>query len=117
MREMFREANSANPDVSSWTTAQVTNMYYMFYNSPSVNPDTSSWSFAGNPNMTNMFRGNLSSMTNLNYSNYLIAVEATTPNGSNKRIDANTLEYQPAAVTARGNLIGNGWTINDNGAE
>ena len=117
MREMFYRANSANPDVLNWNTANVTTMFRMFRDNPSANPNMTNWNFSNNPDLREIFTGTLSSMTNANYSNFLIAVEATTTHGSNKRIDANNLEYQPAAATARANLLSNGWTVNDNGAE
>jgi hypothetical protein len=51
----------------------------------------------------------------LYYSNLLIQVDATnaTPN---LRIDS-PAAFQPAAATARANLLGSGWIINDAGAE
>jgi surface protein len=57
MSYMFRDATSANPDVSNWDVSNVTNMSVMFFNASSANPDTSNWDVSSVTNMSNMFQG------------------------------------------------------------
>ncbi len=52
---MFRQASSANPDVSQWDVSNVTNMQYMFGSATSATPDVSNWEVSNVTNMRGMF--------------------------------------------------------------
>jgi surface protein len=54
---IFSAATSANPNTSSWDTSLVTDMSYMFYQATSANPNNSSWNTAAVTNMSYMFSG------------------------------------------------------------
>ena len=43
MSYMFREATSANPDVSKWNVSNVNDLQGMFYAATSANPNVSKW--------------------------------------------------------------------------
>ena len=43
MKNMFRDASSANPDTANWRTGKVHTMFGMFKNAVSAKPDTSRW--------------------------------------------------------------------------
>jgi len=45
----------ANPDVSAWDVATITNMAHMFYKTPNASPDTSNWDTSSVTSMSNMF--------------------------------------------------------------
>jgi len=55
MSFMFRQASSANPDVSNWDVSSVTTMSYMFRDATSANPDTSNWNVSSVTDMSTMF--------------------------------------------------------------
>jgi len=117
MREMFRDSSTANPNVTNWNTSSLVDMFAMFFRSISANPNMSNWNFASVTDQRSLFPCQNVSFSNANYANYLIALEATTGNLGTLRADANCSEFPASAATARANLISNGWTINDNGAE
>jgi len=57
MSNMFRDASSANPDVSNWDVSSVIDMGIMFFNASSANPDTSNWDVSSVTDMYAMFLG------------------------------------------------------------
>jgi len=60
MNSMFRNALSANPDVSNWDVSSVTGMNSTFLNATSANPDVSLWDVSSVTDMYRMFRNALS---------------------------------------------------------
>jgi len=56
MFAMFRNASSANPDVSNWNVSNVTSMGSMFFAASSANPDTTNWDVSNVNSMGSMFR-------------------------------------------------------------
>ncbi len=114
MYGMFNRAGSANPDTSGWDTSKVTNMYTMFYKAGSANPDTSGWDVGLVTNFNYIFY-QAYSLSNLNYSNFLIMVDNTTT--MTNLITRSHSKYQPGAVAARNALIADGWNIVDLGPE
>ena len=52
---MFYNADSANPDVSSWNTSNITNMASVFNASLIINPDVSNWVTSNVTAMNGMF--------------------------------------------------------------
>jgi hypothetical protein len=118
MQEMFSGAISANPNTSTWVTTNLTTAERMFEDATIANPNTSSWDISNitNPSgLNDMFRN--AGIDNLNYSNFLIMANSTTVT-NNMNLGNVNAQYQPAAVTARNNLVTvRSWTINDLGAE
>ena len=57
MNNMFFNATSANPDVSSWDVSKVTNMVNMFLDAGSATPDVNNWDVSKVTNMAGMFAG------------------------------------------------------------
>ena len=81
MGGMFRDAGSANPDVSNWDVSNVTDMDNMFFAASSANPDTSNWDVSSVTTMRLMFFGatsanpdtsnwNVSNVTTMRYMFY-----------------------------------------------
>jgi hypothetical protein len=85
----------------------------MFYRAYPADPDLSNWNFA-NVTAIGSFVAQMG-ISNLNYTNFLIQLEATTLQSGVTMISG--AQYQAAASTARANLIGAGWSITDGGAE
>ncbi|MCB9090913.1 MAG: BspA family leucine-rich repeat surface protein, partial [Halobacteriovoraceae bacterium] len=113
---IFWNASNANPDVDSWNVSNVTSMNAAFLNASSANPDMSSWNVGNVTSMANMLSGSGTSV--VNYSNFLIAAEASSSQSS-VALDATGICYNTSAISARGDLTGtHSWTINDcfNGA-
>ncbi|WP_156286596.1 BspA family leucine-rich repeat surface protein [Oceanivirga salmonicida] len=54
---MFSNAIKANPDTSTWTMGNVTDMSNMFANAVSANPNVSDWDTKNLVNAPNMFQG------------------------------------------------------------
>jgi len=57
MNSMFFGATSANPDTTNWDVSSVTSMYYMFFGASSANPDVSNWDVSSVTNVISMFLG------------------------------------------------------------
>jgi surface protein len=58
MKAMFDGASSFNGNISSWNTAAVTDMSYMFHGASSFNPDDlSNWDTSAVASMKSMFDG------------------------------------------------------------
>ena len=113
MSHMFRNADAANPDTSSWNTEKVTNMSFMFRDA-ATNPNMSAWDFTHVINMTNMFYGIDIGLTN--YSNLLVQLAAQNSN-ENVALHGGNAQYDSAGAAARATLVANGWTITDGGPE
>jgi len=77
MWNMFSGATAANPNVSNWNTANVTNMIFMFAGTTAANPNVSNWNTtnvtfmygmfqnatAANPNVSNWNTANVTDMS------------------------------------------------------
>ena len=97
-------------------TISITSMSNMFKNATSANPDVSSWNVSNVTNMSGMFVG--SALSTANYDALLIAW-ATQPLQNNVPFSAGSTKYTPggAAEAARTTLIQTfGWVITDGGA-
>ena len=115
MEEMFRNATSANPDVSNWDTSSVTNMSNMFNTATSAEPDMSQWDFGNVTNMTEMFNG--VTLPTSNYSNLLHRIVDTSTQ-ENVTLDGGSSKYNSGASASRATLVDDrNWTITDGGLE
>ncbi|MDB4496228.1 BspA family leucine-rich repeat surface protein [Flavobacteriaceae bacterium] len=66
MRELFRNANTFNQDISSWDVSIVTDMFQMFLNANSFNQDIGSWDVSNVVFLNGMFYSATSFNQNLN---------------------------------------------------
>jgi surface protein len=98
MIAMFRNATSANPDVSNWDVSNVTSMNNMFFGATSANPDVSNWDISSVTSMNNMFFGatsanpdvsnwDISSVTSM----YYIFYDATSANPDTSNWDVSSV--------------------------
>ena len=113
MSAMFWSAPSANPDVSGWDTSKVATMQNMFNSASSADPDMSGWDLTSIANMSNF--ANFSGLSTANYDNLLVQLDATAVNTITLDVGSTNYTSAGAGGTARGNLVGKGWTINDGG--
>jgi hypothetical protein len=121
MSGLFAGAVIANPNVSNWNVSNVTNMNGMFFTALSANPDTRLWNVQNVTNFEGIFSKEEgvpqnSSLSNLNYSRFLVMVEDTSPL-NNLVIGPVESAFQPFAATARSSLLSRGWIIMDEGPE
>ena len=114
MYALFENATSANPDVSGWDTAQVTDMSYMFADASNAQPDMSTWSVQNVGAMQGMF-SNIT-LDTARFSNLLIKL-AEQNQSQGVQFDGGGSQYNAAGSVARQNLIDQlGWQITDGGA-
>ena len=64
MRELFKEAESFNYDISSWNTASVTDMSHMFYRAYAFNQPIGEWNTSSVTDMSHMFESEMESSFN-----------------------------------------------------
>ena len=57
MKEMFRDCDNFNADLSKWNVSSVKDMRYMFYNCNNFNSDLSNWNVSSVTTMLAMFDG------------------------------------------------------------
>ena len=110
---MFWSAPSANPDVSGWDTSKVSSMQNMFLSASAANPNMSSWDFTSVANMTDF--ASFSGLSTTNYDDLLVQLDTTAVNTITLDVGSTNYTSAGAGGTARGNLVGKGWTINDGG--
>lgn len=113
MSAMFWSAPSANPDVSGWDTSKVSSMQNMFLSASAANPNMSSWDFTSVANMTDF--ASFSGLSTTNYDDLLVQLDTTAVNTITLDVGSTNYTSAGAGGTARGNLVGKGWTINDGG--
>lgn len=107
MLHMFHLCTSFNQDVNSWNTANVMNMRDLFEGATSFNQSLSNW------NLNSLqFAGNMLHNTGLDCANYDATLSGwsanpLTPNNIDLGLVSNLIYANPAAVTARNNLINN----------
>ena len=115
MSNMFYRAYNANPNISNWNTRHVVDMSNMFSDTYNANPDMSSLDFSSVTNMSGMFTD--SSLSEVNYTNLLIQLEATS-HKTDVILNVGTTRYQSNAIGARSVLVNNrGWKIMDGGLD
>jgi surface protein len=109
----FRSAINLNFGISSWDVSKVTTLQNTFFQASNFNPVLSSWNVAIVTNMSSIISG--SSMSVVNYSNFLIQCNAVTTK-NNVALGAGTIKYNASAVAARDNLVNvRSWVITDGG--
>ncbi len=113
MSAMFWSTPSANPGVSGWDTSKVATMQNMFNSASSADPDMSGWDLTSIANMTDF--ASFSGLSTANYDNLLVQLDATAVNTITLDVGSTNYTSAGAGGTARGNLVGKGWTINDGG--
>ncbi|MDN3706356.1 BspA family leucine-rich repeat surface protein [Myroides ceti] len=110
MKNMFENTAVFNQDISSWNTSNVTSMSQMFQNAAGFNQNIGNWDLS---NCTDMqFMLNNSGMDCINYSATLMgwAVNPNTPNAIS--LGALGRSYGTNAVSERTTLTtAKGWTI------
>ena len=91
----------------------MTTMSGMFAETIVANPDMSLWDFSSVTTLTN-FINSCDGLSVVNYSNALIQLDATSPlnNQSPGTVNQN---YNAGAAAAHAALLGDGWTLTDNG--
>jgi surface protein len=113
MLVMFRNASSANPDVSNWDVSNVTNMDRVFTDASSANPDTSNWNVSSANNMNSIFLNTNISIENLTacYENWSqLTVQ------QNVTFGAGTIKYNASGQAGRDILVNTfNWNITDGG--
>lgn len=140
---MFFNAHAFNQDIGGWKTQNVTSMFAMFANlteNSTFNQDISEWDVSKVANFLSMFNGasafdqklgawNISSAENMsamfndtsmsseNYSNTLIGWDSQGDIPGDITLGAVGLTYLCSANVARSNLLGRGWTIEDDGSD
>lgn len=119
MSQMFR-SSGFNQDISSWDISNVTNMDGMFFNCSAFNKDISGWVAKFNINvlLSNFMFGKTSSNYNFSYyDSFLIAMSLRdwSSRTASKNLNMGTVKYSSSGLSARNNLISQGWTIVDGG--
>jgi hypothetical protein len=113
MSSMFREATSANPDVSNWTFFNTTDMKYMFLSATSANPNMRNWDVSNVAIMNRMFVNSNLSVENLTacYENW-----SQLNLQQNVSFSAGNTKYNDSGQAGRDILVNTyNWTITDGG--
>ncbi len=106
-----------NPDVSLWDTRSLVRLSNLFQDAPSANPDLSNWDFSlVDESGINYIFNRATSLTNENYSKFLIQLERTS-SLSGQQLGNVSAQYNLTAASARENLVARGWFIVDGGPE
>ena len=114
MQQMFRGADVFNQALSTWNTGSVTNMIQMFRDASAyVGTGVDSWDIDDVTTMSDMFNG-ANALTDANYNALLIAWNARAGHENNVVFHAGDADPDASGITARGELVGDGWTITDN---
>ena len=136
---MFNNAPLADPDVSCWNTANVTDMSNMFYGAVKANPDVSCWDVSQVMNMRNMFRGAVTAVPDMSewevpavttMEGMFLGISLPTQNWSNLLqraaqtalhdgvvLDGGGSRWHAEAAAARDALLARGWRISDLGQD
>jgi hypothetical protein len=138
LKNMFRSATLANPNVLNWDTSNITDTYAMFLRAEAANPNTSLWDTSSFGDVRYMFKfaydydrysdianWNITSMDDADnflrlhtvptstYNDILIAFDAQSV-VSSVPFDAGNSQASGAGATARANLISDhAWTFSD----
>jgi len=113
MSSMFRDASSANPDVSNWDVSSVSDMGYMFNTALSANPDTSNWDVSSVTDMDRIFNNSNLSVENLTacYENW-----SQLSLQNNVEFGAGSTKYNSSGQAGRDILVNTyNWVITDGG--
>jgi len=108
---------SGNPDVTTLDTSNVTNMNQMFRNATSADPDMSSWDFSSATSYSSFLQN--SGISTTNYDGFLVRLDAqrTTHSLTGRAIGDIPSTYTTATGRApRTSLLANGWTLTDDGS-
>ena len=113
MSYMFEAANMFNQDIGSWDVGEVLNMYAMFAHATVFDQDIGSWDVSKVTNMVLMLSD--ATLSLVNYNSILNSWSQLSLQ-SGVTFDAPNCFYTNDALTGRGNIISQGWTINDAGS-
>ncbi|MFH1014129.1 MAG: LamG-like jellyroll fold domain-containing protein, partial [Thermoplasmatota archaeon] len=113
---MFCWAINADPDVSSWDVANVTDMDSMFYHASIANPDVSSWNVSKVTSMSEMFQ--YSNLSNDNYDSLLVGWASLPSLQTGVTFHAGSAQYCYGVTARNDTLIGvYNWVITDGGRD
>ena len=112
INSMFHTATSFTQNIGGWNLASVNNMYGTFQGASSFNQNISSWDIAEVTTMENMFNG-ANALSDANYDALLIAWNGAS-HLDNVPFHAGDADPSADGITARVELVGDGWTIIDN---
>ena len=110
--DMFNGADNFNGNISSWVTSSALSFEAMFTDAPAFNQNISSWDIAEVTTMANMFNGS-NALSDANYDALLIAWNEAS-HLDNVSFHAGDADPSADGITARNELVGDGWTIIDN---
>ena len=103
---MFKDATSANPDVSGWDVSRIAAMNFMFKNATLANPDMSQWQLNSVRLLGNAFTD--SGLTP-NFSALLLNLSG---GAAHRRYNVGRSQYFASAQDARDTLV-NGKSTSD----
>ena len=109
---MFTNNTAFNQPIGVWDVGVVTHMNHMFYGATSFNQDISEWNIQVVSTMANMFE-TANALSASNYDDLLVGWNANT-HLDDVSFHAGNADPTSTGITARGELVGDGWTIVDN---